>query len=110
MSNKYFEMVSIDVKPYENGKYNFFKGNGDYYYSNWYDPQNNGNEHGGWMMYNNPKNVSHYLRPLLPTQSDEKEAEKYAGEVVGKPTCARDKLEWNDVRNSLLAGILQERA
>jgi hypothetical protein len=51
-----------------------------------------------------------YVRPLLPTKTDEKEAEKYADEVVGKPTCTRDKLEWNDVRNSFLAGILHERA
>jgi hypothetical protein len=105
----YYELVSIDVKPEKDGWYALINVNYEYAGHKGYFQHSILFQNGEWVSW--PRTpITHYLRPLLPTASDEKEAEKYADEVVGKPTCTRDKLEWNDVRNSFLAGKLHERA
>jgi hypothetical protein len=84
----YYWLYSESIDNYESGEYD-------------YDDRRFRDQLGTTLT-----RVSHWARPLLPTETDEKEAEKYAKDGDNHGFYTIDKT----MRRAFLAGILHERA
>jgi hypothetical protein len=103
---KLFELVPISENPQIDGHYLFYTSDGlpsskMYQY-----------KEGAWRSVYRFGDYTHYLRPLLPTESDEKEAEKYANEKMVALKAQYENIGFTvgDLEEAVQYGILHERA